>query len=80
MLSRMQENERIAALVRPALKPMLVGHFAAISDKLAPGANVLTWVSMNIDGYLHALHKVGCLSPLPNTSPASKRADWDGLL
>lgn len=56
--SQLQEHERILELARPSMKPILVGHHAALSEKLNPGLNILTWTSMNIDSYIHNLHKV----------------------
>lgn len=39
-------------------RPLLEPHLAAMEARLRPGATVLTWASMNIDGYLHFAHAV----------------------
>ena len=39
-------------------RPLLEPHLAAMEARLQPGATVLTWASMNIDGYLHFAHAV----------------------
>ena len=41
------------------LRPLLQPHLEDLADKLRPGLLVLTWTSMNIDGYLHRFHQVG---------------------
>ena len=56
--SFLQEHEYVISLVRPAVKPLLAGHLADIETKLKPGLHILTWTSLNIDGYLHHLHQV----------------------
>lgn len=55
---RLQEHERILKLVRPEAKAMLLGHLADIDSRLQPGTSVLTWSSLNIDGYLHHVLQV----------------------
>ncbi len=41
-----------------AAKVLLRPHVEDIEAKLKPGAFLLTWTSLNIDGYLHHLHMV----------------------
>ena len=41
-----------------AAKVLLRPHMEDIEAKLKPGAYLLTWTSLNIDGYLHHLHMV----------------------
>lgn len=53
-----QEHERVLASVPEAARPLLEPHFAAMEARLRPGASVLTWASMNIDGYLYYAHQV----------------------
>ena len=53
-----QEHERVVAGIPAAAKPLLKPHLEDLDAKLKPGAFVLTWVSLNIDGYLHNLHQV----------------------
>lgn len=43
-------------------RPLLEPHLAAMEARLRPGATVLTWASMNIDGYLHFAHAVRLLT------------------
>ncbi len=40
---------RVAATIKPLLRP----HLNDMERKIAPGFAVLTWTSLNIDGYLH---------------------------
>ena len=55
------------AQVPMAAKVLLRPHLEDIEAKLKPGAYLLTWTSLNIDGYLHHLHMVGSLLlPVPN--------------
>ena len=53
----LQEYERVVAGIPAAAKPLLKPHLEDLDAKLKPGAFVLTWVSLNIDGYLHNLHQ-----------------------
>ena len=46
-------------MARSLLRPNLED----VDNKIQPGAAVLTWASMNIDGYLHHIHQV-CLHML----------------
>ena len=46
------EYDRIVNKIRPNTKSLLVPHLEDLEYKLRPGMNMLTWTSMNIDGYL----------------------------
>lgn len=52
-----QELERLTASVPAVLRPLLQPHLDDLADKMQPGLLVLTWTSMNIDGYLHRFHQ-----------------------
>lgn len=52
-----QELERLTASVPAVLRPLLEPHLEDLADKMQPGLLVLTWTSMNIDGYLHRFHQ-----------------------
>ena len=54
----------MAAGVIPVLRPLLAAHLEDLQDKLQPGLLVLTWTSLNIDGYLHRFDQVGSGSRL----------------
>ena len=60
--SCVQEYERVVAGIPAAAKPLLRPHLEDLDAKLKPGAFVLTWVSLNIDGYLHNLHQASTRS------------------
>ena len=47
----------MSGAVRPALRALLRPHLDDLHDKMVPGMLVLTWTSMNIDGYLHRFHQ-----------------------
>ena len=42
--------------VLPVVKPLLGPHLEDLEKKIQPGMFILTWTSMNIDGYLHRIH------------------------
>jgi dynein heavy chain len=50
------EYDRIVNKIRPNTKSLLVPHLEDLEYKLRPGMNILTWTSMNIDGYLQHVH------------------------
>lgn len=52
-----QELDRLTARVPAVLCPLLQPHLDDLADKMQPGLLVLTWTSMNIDGYLHRFHQ-----------------------
>ncbi|KAL4452763.1 hypothetical protein ABPG75_008425, partial [Micractinium tetrahymenae] len=54
------ELERLCSSVPAVLQPLLRPHLDDLQDKMQPGLLVLTWTSMNIDGYLHRFHQ--CLA------------------
>lgn len=51
------EYDRIVNKIRPNTKSLLVPHLEDLEYKLRPGMNILTWTSMNIDGYLQHVHQ-----------------------
>ena len=51
------EYDRIVNKIRPNTKSLLVPHLEDLEYKLRPGMNMLTWTSMNIDGYLQHVHQ-----------------------
>lgn len=48
----------MAAGIAAVAKPLLAAHLDDLEQKLQPGLYLLTWTSMNIDGYLHRIHQV----------------------
>lgn len=46
------------SLVPPVTRSLLRPHLEDVDNKIQPGAMILTWASMNIDGYLHHIHQV----------------------
>lgn len=44
--------------MQPVFKPLLKPHLEDLEKKVAPGLFILTWASMNIDGYLHRFKQV----------------------
>jgi dynein heavy chain len=42
--------------ILPIAKPLLGPHLDDLEKKIQPGMYILTWTSMNIDGYLHRIH------------------------
>ena len=52
-----QEHEKVVRRMASAALPLLKPHLEAMEARLRPGATVLTWASMNIDGYLHFAHQ-----------------------
>ena len=45
------------SLVPPVTRGLLRPHLEDLDNKIQPGAVILTWASMNIDGYLHHIHQ-----------------------
>lgn len=45
------------SLVPPVTRSLLRPHLDDVDNKIQPGAVILTWASMNIDGYLHHIHQ-----------------------
>ncbi len=52
----LREYNRVQAKVPPVIRPMLGPHFHDLDKKIQPGMGLLTWQSMNIDGYLTRIH------------------------
>ncbi len=48
-------------LVPPVTRSLLRPHLEDVDNKIQPGAVILTWASMNIDGYLHHIHQASAL-------------------
>ena len=42
----------------PVVRPLLRPHLEDVELKIQPGAVLLTWTSMNIDGYIHIVKQV----------------------
>eukprot|EP00884_Botryococcus_braunii_P007425 jgi/Botrbrau1/16684/Bobra.0317s0002.1 len=53
----LKEYSRVLGQIRPLVKPLLSPHLEDLENKIKPGAYVLTWMSMNIDGFLHLFHQ-----------------------
>ena len=53
----LKEAERIEKSIPAPLRPLLQPHIVDLEQKVQPGLFVLTWTSMNIDSYLHNIHK-----------------------
>ena len=53
----LKEYDRVMSAIMPVAKPLLGPHLDDLEKKLAPGMYILTWTSMNIDGYLMHVHK-----------------------
>jgi dynein heavy chain len=60
--------------MQPVFKPLLKPHLEDLEKKVAPGLFILTWASMNIDGYLHRFKQVRHMTGGAAVSLASKRA------
>ena len=54
-----QEYNRVSSIVPATLAGLLAPHLESLAAKLQPGLLVLTWTSLNIDGFLHRYHQVG---------------------
>jgi dynein heavy chain, axonemal len=50
-----REHTRVMRSMRSILKPLLKPHIDDLEKKLAPGLTVLSWMSLNIDGFIHLL-------------------------
>jgi hypothetical protein len=57
-LGQVREFEDVMARMQPVFKPLLKPHLEDLEKKVAPGLFILTWASMNIDGYLHRFKQV----------------------
>ena len=56
LLFALREYDRVLGKVIPVIRPMLKMHLDDLDQKISPGMMMLTWQSMNIDGYLHKIH------------------------
>lgn len=54
----MHEYEGVVGRLQPTIKPLLRPHMEDMEAKIAPGFSLLTWTSMNIDGYMHRFKQV----------------------
>ena len=57
-----QEYEEVTSLIMPVVRPLLRPHLEDVELKIQPGAVLLTWTSMNIDGYIHIVKQVNGMS------------------
>lgn len=48
-----KKYEAAISKLRTSIRPLLRPHMEDMLRKIAPGLVMLTWTSMNIDGYLH---------------------------
>ena len=64
----------MVAAIPAAARALLSVHLEDLDTLLKPGAFVLTWVSLNIDGYLHRLHQVRPHAGADATRGCSARA------
>ena len=76
-----REYDTILGRVQPTIKPLLRPHLDDMERKIAPGFAVLTWTSLNIDGYLHRFKQVhaaaapGAYRGVPHCTQAACRRD-----
>ena len=56
LLFSLREYDRVLGRVIPVIRPMLKVHLDDLDQRISPGMIMLTWQSMNIDGYLSKLH------------------------
>lgn len=52
----LSEHSRVVGMVLDVARPLLSPHLDDLERRLQPGMYILTWTSMNIDGYLHRIH------------------------
>ncbi len=67
----MREYEGVVARLQSTIKPLLRPHLEDMEKKIAPGFSLLTWTSMNVDGYIHRFKQA---SPGGTTRASSPRA------
>lgn len=48
----------MGALASPTVRAIIAPLLDDVDRKLAPGMELLSWTSLNIDGYLHRVHQV----------------------
>ena len=56
LLFALREYDRVLGRVIPVIRPILKEHLDDLDHRISPGMIMLTWQSMNIDGYLHKIH------------------------
>lgn len=56
---QVREYDGVVGRLQATIKPLLRPHLEDMEKKIAPGFSLLTWTSMNIDGYLHRFKQVG---------------------
>ena len=71
---QVREFEEVMARMQPVFKPLLKPHLEDIEKKVAPGLFILTWASMNIDGYLHRFKQVCVTRCLNHSKHHSQRS------
>ena len=52
----LRQYEKVLGRILPIVQPLLRPHVADMERRLEPGFTTLTWTSMNIDGFLHAMY------------------------
>eukprot|EP00960_Hanusia_phi_P069522 767109-Hanusia_phi.AAC.3 len=57
LLFVLKEYDRVLGKVIPVIRPLLKPHLDDLDRKIQPGMLMLTWQSMNIDGYLNRIHQ-----------------------
>ncbi|KAL4479549.1 hypothetical protein ABPG72_018535, partial [Tetrahymena utriculariae] len=57
LLYMIKEYQRVASLIKPICKNLLLPHIEDLELKLRPGMITLTWTSMNIETYLYYVHQ-----------------------
>eukprot|EP00854_Cymbomonas_tetramitiformis_P001067 gene1068-1616_t len=61
----LKEYARVMGSISPVANLLLGPHIDDLERKISPGMYILTWTSMNIDGYLSRIHQgMGCLEEL----------------
>lgn len=50
-----KEHTRIMKSIKTIVKPLLKPHIDDLEKKIAPGLSVLSWTSLNVDGFIHLL-------------------------
>ena len=57
VIKEYDRDDRVLQRIVPVIKPLLKPHLEDLNGKLQPGMLVLTWQSMNIDGFLLRIHQ-----------------------
>lgn len=53
-----RQHDLTVGQLQPTIKPLIRPHLEDMERKITPGFALLTWNSMNIDGYLHRFKQV----------------------